>query len=118
VEPKTIFQHGQNSNFVCAKCNDGSTSNSSHPITNGSFKIKSTDSINSNHRDFAKVQRKTSSPETNVANNIRYFEEKQQQQQHQQSQIHKVAKLSDLDRYLPSVNEPEYHHQNGKISNT
>jgi hypothetical protein len=104
VEPKTISQYGGNSNFICEKCNDESTSNSSHQITNGSSKI------NTDDRDFPNALTTTNSTETNVANNIRYFEEKQQQ-----SQIQRPKKLSDIDRYLPSdINESTYHHQNGK----
>lgn len=101
VEPKTISKYGENANFICDNCNDGSASDSPHRICNG----------NSNYQDFAHIPTKANLTETNVANNIRYFEEKQQQ-----FGITRIAKLSDIDHYLPSHNnETDYHHLNGKI---
>jgi hypothetical protein len=112
VKPETISQYGENENYVCDKCHDGTTTSSSYRVTNGGIKIKSTDSTETDYRDFVSLPSKkhsTSSTETNVVNAIRYFEEKQQTQ---------TPKTSELDGYLLShTNENEYyhHHHNGKI---
>ena len=96
-----------NEKYVCDKCNDGTITNSSNRLTNGGIKIKSTDSIETDYRDFTGVPSKTNSTETNVVNTIRYFEEKQQQ-----VQPNRITKLSELDSYLPTqTNGIEYHHR-------
>ncbi|CAF3351635.1 unnamed protein product [Rotaria sp. Silwood1] len=113
VKPETISYYGENENYICDKCMDGTTTtNSSHRITNGGIKIKSPDSIVTDYRDFASIPSKINTTETNVHNTIRYFEEKQQQ-----SQINKTTKVSELDGYLPSqTNEREYHQRNGQYN--
>ncbi|CAM4758763.1 unnamed protein product [Rotaria magnacalcarata] len=105
VKPETISHYGEHENYICEKCNDGTTSNSPQRVPNGGIKIKSTDSIIRDYRDFVSVPSKANSAETNVLSAIRYFEEKQQQ-----SQTKKTTKISELDAYLPvQTNEREYH---------
>ncbi|CAF4372358.1 unnamed protein product, partial [Rotaria sp. Silwood2] len=112
VKPETISHYGENENYICDKCNDVTTTNLSPRTTNGGIKIKSTDSVITDYRDFASIPSKINSTETNVLNTIRYFEEKQQQ-----AQIYKPTKASELDSYLPlQINERDYHQRNGQYN--
>ena len=110
MKPDTISHYGENENFLCDKCNDGTTVGSSHRLANGGIKIKSPDSIETTYRDFANVPTKINSiptVDTTVINAIRYFEEK--------SQVHRPSKTSDLDEHPPSsINGHEYDQRHGK----
>ncbi len=113
VKPERISHlYGGNNNYICNKCNDDATINSSQRLSNGSSRTKSLESFDINYRDFVSVPSKTSSIESSVENTIRNFEDQPQQE----SRSYKTTEESELDDYLPSqTNENEYHHQNGKM---
>ncbi|CAF3962305.1 unnamed protein product [Adineta steineri] len=101
VKPDMISHYGENTHFVCDKCNDnitGTTSNSSQRQINGGVKVKSHNTSEADYRDFANLPSKlstTSTKDTSVVSAIRYFEEKQQQQI-----PNKTSKLNETDDHL------------------
>jgi hypothetical protein len=106
VKPETITHYGENTNFLCDKCNDNiPTTNTSlsHRVPNSGIKIKSPNSSETDYRNFASIPSKLNSiptKDTTVVNAIRYFEEKQQQQQ--APSTHKISKLNEIDGHLSS----------------
>jgi len=108
VKPETISHYGENKNFICDKCNDNLTTTNtspSHRLSNGGIKIKSSDSSETDYRNFASIPSKLNpipAKDTAVINAIRYFEEKQQQQQQQSPSTHKISKLNENDGHLSS----------------
>jgi hypothetical protein len=95
MKPETISYYGDNTHFICDKCNDSMANtntsaatttsaasiSSPYRITNGGIKIKSPDSSETDYRDFVSVPSKlntTPTRDTNVVHAIRYFEKKQQ----------------------------------------
>ena len=93
MKPETISYYGDNTHFICDKCNDSMTNTtantstttspsiiSPYRITNGGIKIKSPDSSETDYRDFVHVPSKlnpTPTRDTSVVHAIRYFEKKQ-----------------------------------------
>lgn len=87
VKPETISHYGENSNFICEKCNNNELHSSrvspTPRLSNAGIRIKSPDSTETDYRNFANIPSKLStSParDTPVVNTVRYFEEKQQTQ--------------------------------------
>lgn len=92
VRPDTISHYGENTQYVCDKCNTENattrTVSSTHRLPNGGIRIKSPNLTETEYREFANIPSKLNSiptKETTVGNTIRYFEGKQQQQTHQLS---------------------------------
>lgn len=85
VKPETISHYGENTHFICDKCNDNITTTTSptHRLSNGGIRIKSPDSSEMDYRNFVNIPSKLNTiptKDTSVVNTVRYFEEKQQQQ--------------------------------------
>lgn len=89
VKPETISYYGDNTHFICDRCNDSMTTTTT-TTTNGSnnssyrtgIKIKSPNTSETDYRDFVHVPTKSNpitTKENNVVHTIQYFEKKQQE---------------------------------------
>jgi hypothetical protein len=102
VKPETISYYGENTNFICDKCDDNiitTNTSSTHRLSNSGIKIKSPDSYETDYRNFASIPSKLNivpTKDTTVVNAIRYFEEKQP------LSTHKISKLNENDEQLSS----------------
>ncbi|CAF4328596.1 unnamed protein product [Rotaria sp. Silwood2] len=111
VQPETICHYGENTHFICDKCNYSSTAttttaNPSYRLSNGSIQIKSPDSSAIDYRDFASIPPKLNTiptKDTTVVNAVRYFEEKQQQQQ-----PHTMNQINEFNEHLSSQTKDQY----------
>jgi hypothetical protein len=110
IKPETISHYGENTHFICEKCNDSTITTNTNPsyrLSNDGIKIKSSDSSEIDYRNFANIPSKlntTPTKDTTVVNAIRYFEEKQQQQQ----PSHRILKLNEDDGHLSSQTNGQY----------
>lgn len=88
MKPETISYYGDNTHFICDRCNDSMTTTTT--TTTGSnnssyrtgIKIKSPNASATDYRDFVHVPTKSnpiSSKENNVVHTIQYFEKKHQE---------------------------------------
>ena len=71
VKPETISHYGENTHFICDKCNDNittTTTSPTHRVSNGGIRIKSPDSSETDYRNFVSIPSKLNTTPTKDTN--------------------------------------------------
>ena len=99
MKPETISHYGENANFTCDRCVANVTptaTNPSYRLPNISLRIKSTDSVETDYRNFTTMPSKSNlTPAKNapIANTAQYFTEKPS---------YTKSKRNEYDEHIPS----------------